>query len=77
MLDGIDNLIEMSLRLNKFTPNFHTILNIPGTERRLRSWREKRSGIGKLCFMIVRRKPEQIFVFRALYAANLNFRLLT
>ena len=24
MLDGIDNLIEMSLRLNKFTPNFQT-----------------------------------------------------
>ena len=41
MLDRIDNLIEMSLRLNKFTPNFQTIQEIQGIERRPRSCREK------------------------------------
>ena len=28
MLDGIDNLIEMSLRLNESTPSFQTIQEI-------------------------------------------------
>ena len=77
MLDGKDNLIEMSLRLNSFTPNFQTIPEITGIETRPRSWRERQSGIGLLCYTIVRRKPEQTFVFKILYAVNLNFRLLT
>ena len=66
MLDGIDYLIEMSLRLNKCTPNFQTIPEIPGIERRPRSWHERQSGIVPLCYMIVRRKPEQTFVFKIL-----------
>ena len=77
MLDGIDNLIEMSLRLNKFKPNFQTKQELLGLERRLRSWREKWSGIGPLCYMIARWQPEQTFVLRILYAVNLNFVLLT
>ena len=77
MLDGTDNLIEMSLRLNKFTPNFQTKSEILGFERRPRSWRESQSGIGPICYMIVRRKPEQTFVFRILLGLTLNFHLLT
>ena len=77
MLDAIDKLIEMSLRLNKVTPIFQTIQKIPGIARRPRSWREKQSGIGPLCYMIVRRKPEHTFVFRVLYAVNSNFHYLT
>ena len=77
MLDGIDNLIEMSQRLNKFTPNFQTIPEIPDIERRPRSWSERPTGNGPLCYMIERRKPEQTFVFRVLYVVNLNFQLLT
>ena len=77
MLDRIDNSIEISLRLNKFTPNFPTKPEIPGIERRPRSWRERQSGIGRLCYMIVRRKREQTLVFKILYAVNLNFHLLT
>ena len=75
MLDGIDNSIEMSLRLNKLTPNFQTKPEAPGIEKRL--WCEKQSGIGLLCYMIVRRKAEQTFVFRIFYAVNLNYNLLT
>ena len=75
--DGRDNVIKMSLRLNKPMPNFQTKPEIPGIERRSRSWRERQSGIGPLCNMIVRRKPEQTFVFRKLYVVTLNFHLLT
>ena len=67
----------MSLSLNKFTPSFHTIPEIPGIESRPRSWPEKQSEIGPLCYMIVRRKPEQTFVIKLLCAVNLNFHLLT
>ena len=77
MLDGIDNLIKMSLRLNKPTPIFQTIQEIPGIARRPRSRREQPSGNGPIYYMIVRRKPGQIFVFRVLYAINLKFHLLT
>ena len=66
----------MSLRLNKFTPNFQSMHEIAGIESRQRSWRERQSGIGPLCYIIVRRKPEQTFVFRVLYAVKLNFHLL-
>ena len=65
MLHEIDNLIEMSLRLNKLTPTFQTIREIPGNARRPISRREP----------IVRQNPEQVFVFRILYAVNLNFHL--
>ena len=77
MLDGKENLKEMSLRLNKFRPSFQTIPKIPGIENRPRLWLERQSGIGPLCYMIVRRKPEQTFVIKLLYAVNLNFHLLT
>ena len=77
MLHAIDNLIEMSLRLNKSTPIFQTIQKIPGIATRSRSRREQRLGTGPLYYMIVRRKPEQVFVFRVLHAVNLNFQLLT
>ena len=77
MLDGIDNLSELSLSLNEFTTNFQTIQELPGIEKRPTSWRQRQSGIGTLCYMIVRRKPEQTFVFRVLYAVNLHFPLLT
>ena len=60
MLDGIDNLKEMSLRLNKFTPIFQAIREIPGFARRPRSRREQRSGNGPTYYKIVRRKPEQV-----------------
>ena len=42
MLDGIDSLIEMSLRLNKSTPIFQAIREIPDNARRPRSRREQR-----------------------------------
>ena len=77
MLDGTDNLIEVSLRLNKSTPIFQSIQETPGIARRPRSRREQRSGNRPIYYMIVRRKPEQFFVFRILYAANLDFHLLT
>ena len=53
----------MSLRLNKPTPIFQTIQETPGTAATPRSRREQRSGKGRLYYMIVRRKPEQVFVF--------------
>ena len=65
----------MSLRLNKPTPIFQQ--ETPGIARRPKSRREQRSGNGPLYYMIVRRKPEQVFVLRVLYAVNLNFHLLT
>ena len=80
MLDGINNSKEMSLRLNKSTPIFLTIQEIPGSKRPI-SRREQRSGNGPLYYMIVRRKPEQVFVYRVLlhvlYAVSLSFHLLT
>ena len=76
MINGIDNLKEMSLRLNKFTLKCQTITEIPGIERRPRSWRERQSGVGPLCYMILRWKPEQTFVFKILYAEYLNFHSL-
>ena len=66
MLDGINNLTELSLRLNAFTQSFQTIPEVPGIERRPRSWHERQSGIGPLCYMILRRKSEQTFVFKIL-----------
>ena len=37
MLDGIDNIIDMPLRLNESTPTFQTIRELPGIERKTRS----------------------------------------
>ena len=77
MIDGLDNIKEMSLRLDKLTPKFQTIPGKPGIESIPRSWCETQSGIRSLCYMIVRQKPEQTFVFKILYAVILNFQLLT
>ena len=77
MLDGIDNLIEISLRLHKFTPILQTIREIPGIARRPRPRREQRSENGPIYYIIVGRTPEQAFVFRILNAASLDFPLLT
>ena len=64
-----NNLIEMSLRLNRSEPLFHTIRELPGIGRRPRT----RDVIGlrknlSLSFMVVRQKPTQIFIFRILLA---------
>ena len=67
----------MSLRHNHSTPNFPKIRETPGNARRPRSRREQRSGNAPIYYMIVRQKPEQVFVFTKLYAANLNFHFLT
>ena len=66
MLDGNGNLIKMSLRLNESVTNFQTIQEKPGIARRPRSWREQRSIDGSIYYMIVRRKLQQLFVFRIL-----------
>ena len=77
LLDGIDNLIEMFLRLNKSTPIYQTTQEKPGIARKPRLGQEQRLGNGPIYYMIVRRKPEQVFVFRTLYAVNANFPLIT
>ena len=41
MLDVLDKVIEMSLRLNKFTSNLQTIQEMLGIQKKSRSWREK------------------------------------
>ena len=76
-IDGIENLFDMSLRLKESTPNFETIQKILGIARRLKSRREQRSNDGPIYYMIVRRKPQELFVFKIVYAKNLDFHLLT
>ena len=71
------NLIQMSLCLNKSTPIFQIIREIPSIASRPTSRREQRLGDGLIYYMIVRRKPEQVFVFRIFNAVRLNFHLLT
>ena len=66
----------MPLRLNKFTPIFQTIREIPGIARRPRSMRVQQSGHGLIYYMIKRQKPEQNFVYRNLYAESLGFHFL-
>ena len=73
MLDGIDNLIELTLRLNKSTPIIQTIQENPGIERKTRSRREQGLNDGPSYYIIVRRKPQKLFVFRIFYTVNLNF----
>ena len=60
MLDGIENIIVMSLRLNESTPIFQTIREIPVIKRRQRSRREHRLIDGPRYYMIFRRKPQNI-----------------
>ena len=78
MLDEIENLLEMSIRLNRSPPIFQTIRELPDIARRPRTRHDLRLARNHLIdFMIVRRKPEQTYVLRILSAVNLNFHLLT
>ena len=73
-----NNLIEMSLRLNRSEPIFRTILELPGIGRRPRTRDDIRQSRNlPFSFMIVRQKPTQTFVFRFLLAMNLDFHLQT
>ena len=73
-----NNLIEMSLRLNRSEPLFLTILELPGIGRRARTRDDLRLRRNlPLSFLVVRRKPEQTFIFRILLAMNLDFHLQT
>ena len=73
-----NNLIEMSLRLNRSEPLFGTILDLPGIERRLRTRDDLRlHRTLPFSFMVVRQKPTQTFIFRILLAMILDFHLQT
>ena len=68
----------MSLRLNRSPPIFLTIRETPGIARRPRTRHDLLLGRKlPIDFMIVRRKPEQTYVFRIFSAVNLNLNLLT
>ena len=73
-----NNLIEMSLRLNRSEPIFRTIIELPGIGKRPRTRDDIRQSRNlPFSFMIVRQKPTQTFVFRILSAMNLDFYLQT
>ena len=73
-----DNLIEMSLRLNRSEPIFRTIIELPGIGRIPRTRDELRQSRNlPNSYMIVRQKPTQAFIFRILLAMNLDFHLQT
>ena len=73
-----NNLIEMSLRLNRSEPLFRTILELPGIGRRPWTRDDLRLRWNlPLSFMVVRQKPDQTFVFRIFLTKNLDFHLQT
>ena len=73
-----NNLIEMSLRLNRSEPIFRTILDLPGIGRRPRTRDDIRPSRDlPFSFLVLRQKPTQTFVFRILLAMNLDFHLQT
>ena len=73
-----NNLIEMSLRLNRSEPLFRTIREFPGIGRRSRTRDDVRLQRNlPINFMVVRQKPTQTFIFRVLLAMNLDFHLQT
>ena len=73
-----NNLIEMSLRLNRSEPLFRLIIELPGIGRRSRTRDDLRLRRNlPLSFMVVQRKPDQTFIFRILIAKNLDFHLQT
>ena len=73
-----NNLIEMSLRLNRSEPLFRTIIELPGIGRRSRKRDDLRLRRNlQLSFMVVQRKPDQTFTLRILIAKNLDFHLET
>ena len=68
-----DNLIEMSLRLNRSEPIFRTITELPEIVRRPRTRDDIRQSRNlPYSYMIVRQKPTQI-----LYLEYLDFHLQT
>ena len=77
MSDGKNNLIKMSPRLNESTPNFKTLREILCIASRPRSKLEQRTGNGPVYHKILRQKPGKNFVLKTLYAAKLDFTLLT
>ena len=73
-----NNLIEMSLRLNRSEPIFRTTLELPGIGRRPRTRDDIRLRRNlPFRFMVVRQKPTQTFIFGILLAMNLDFHLQT
>ena len=73
-----NNLIEMSLRLNRSEPSFRTIQKLPRIGRRPRTRDDIRLQRNlPLSFMVLRQKPTQTFIFRVLIARNLDFHLQT
>ena len=74
-----NNLIEMSVRLNRSEPLFRTIIELLGIGRRSRTRDNLRLRRNlPLSFMVVRRKPDQTYIFRILRATkNLGFHLQT
>ena len=73
-----NNLIEMSLRLNRSEPLFRTITELPGigSRPRTRDDLQLRKKL-PLSFMLVRQKPDQTFIFRIFLTKNLDFHLQT
>ena len=71
-----NNLIEVSLRLNRSKPLFPTIRELPGIGRRPRTREDLRLQRNlPLIFEVERQKPTQTFIIRILLAMNLNFHL--
>ena len=57
-----NNLIEISLRLNRSEPLFRTIQELPGIGRKYRTRDDTRLQRNvPLRFMVVRQKPTQVF----------------
>ena len=73
-----NNLIELSLRLNRSEPLFQTIRELPGIGKRPRTRDDIRLQRNlPISFMVIRQKPTQTFLFRVLLAMNLDFQLQT
>ena len=73
-----NNIIEMSLRLNRSEPVFRTILELPGIGRRPRTRDDIRQSRNlPFSFIVVRQKQTQNFIFKILLAMNLDFHLQT
>ena len=69
-----NNLIEMSLRLNRSEPSLRTKRELPGNGRRPRTRDDIRLQRNlPLSFMVVRQKSTQPFIFRILLPMNLDF----
>ena len=73
-----NNLIELSLRLNRSEPFIRTIRELPGVGKKPRTKEDIRLQQNlPISFMVVRQTPTQTFIFRVLLALNLDFHLQT